>query len=138
MSENCIFCKIIQGEIPCSRIYEDDSILSFLDINPWSPGHCLVIPKVHYQRLEECPQELIASMAGKLGTIAKAVITAVGARGYNVLNNNGSEAGQEVEHVHFHIIPRKSGDRIIRHTPQGKYPEGEINRLADKISNILP
>ncbi len=137
VSEKCIFCKIIQGEIPCSKVYEDDNILSFLDINPWSQGHCLVIPKAHYRRLDECPEELISAITAKLGIIASSVVTAVGVQDYNLLSNNGTAAGQEVDHLHFHIIPRTQGDKLISHTAQGTYREGEIAQIAEKISKLL-
>ncbi len=136
-ASDCIFCKIIKGDIPCARIYEDDAVLAFLDINPWSEGHTLIIPKAHYALLHECPADVIAGVAGKFGRIAEAVVSAMGAVGYNILNNNGSAAGQEIEHVHFHIIPRKPGDQIIRHAPQLQYPEGRIEELAAEILNHL-
>ncbi|MBN1764238.1 MAG: HIT family protein, partial [Sedimentisphaerales bacterium] len=132
-----IFCKIARGEIPCAGIFEDDQVLAFLDINPWSEGHSLIIPKAHFVHLHECPVEVISTLARQIGPIAEAIIKAVGAEGYNLLNNNGRSAGQLVEHVHFHIIPRKTGDGIIRHAPQNTYPPGRMDEIAARIANEL-
>ncbi len=136
MSE-CIFCKIVAGEIPCAKIYEDDEILAFLDISPFSQGHALVIPKVHVTRLDECPPEVMAQTAAKLPAIAQAVIEAVGAEAFNVVNNNGRAAGQLVDHLHFHIIPRSAGDGIIKYARQSECPSGRMEELARKIAGQL-
>lgn len=101
-----IFDKILSGEIPCHRIYEDDQVLAFLDIGPLSTGHTLIIPKQRKQRLDELSDEAAAAIGRVLPRIARAVMKATGAAAYNVLQNNGSAAHQEVMHVHFHIIPK--------------------------------
>ena len=137
MSDQCIFCEIVQGNIPCAKIFEDDQILAFLDIGPISPGHCLVIPKKHYARLEQCPADLAAALAARLGPIAQAVIAAVNAPGYNILNNNDRCAGQLVQHVHFHIIPRNPDDGLFRHWPAAKYPPGKMEHIQQKITDSL-
>lgn len=134
---NCIFCKIINGDIPAARVFENDQVLSFLDINPWNEGHTLVVPKDHHALLHQCPPETAAAVVSQLGPIARAVIESLGAEGYNILNNNGPASGQEIEHLHFHIIPRRSGDGIIRHAPQKTYPEGRIDELAEQIKKAL-
>ena len=137
MPEDCIFCRIIKGDIPCSEVYQDELVLSFLDIAPISQGHCLIIPKQHYDRFDQCPPELAEALARPLGKIARAVVAAVDAEGYNILNNNGRCAGQLVEHLHFHIIPRRSGDGIFQRWPAGKYPDGFIEKLSDKIKSLV-
>ncbi len=137
MSDDCIFCQIVQGKIPCGKIYEDQRILAFLDIGPLSEGHCLIIPKEHYVRLEDCPEDVAAALTQKIPHLAPAIIKAAGAQGYNVLNNNGSCAGQLVEHVHFHIIPRNPGDGVFSQWPAGKYPPGRIEELTEKIKSLL-
>ncbi len=104
--EETIFSKIIRGEIPCHRVYEDDRVLSFLDIFPLSRGHTLIIPKDPAVTLEELSDESAAAIGRVLPRIARAVLAATGARDYNVLQNNGSAAHQAVMHVHFHIIPK--------------------------------
>ena len=137
MADECIFCQIVDGKIPCVKLFENDQVLAFLDINPWSEGHSLLIPKVHYSLLDQCPPSVISVVAQHIGSLARAIIGAVGADGYNVLNNNGRSAGQLIDHVHFHIIPRNSGDGIIQHAPQGKYQPGRIEEIADMVRESL-
>jgi histidine triad (HIT) family protein len=129
----CIFCKIIAGQIPATKIYEDDKVLAFLDIGPISEGHTLVVPKQHYQKVHECPSQVLADIGARLAKIAGAVSSAMNADGYNVLCNNGRAAGQLVDHVHFHIIPRMSGDGVFTRWPAFTYPQGKIEKLAQKI-----
>ena len=107
MSET-IFAKIIRREIPCHRVYEDDLVLAFLDINPLSPGHTLVIPKRAAATLDELDDESAAAIGKILPRLCRAVIAATGTKTYNVLQNNGAGAHQAVFHVHFHIIPKPS------------------------------
>lgn len=133
----CIFCKIIAGQIPATKIYEDDAVLAFLDIGPISDGHTLVVPKKHLKMLDECPSDIMAKVSSCLGKIARAVMLAVNADGYNVLCNNGRAAGQLVEHLHFHIIVRKTGDRLFKNWPSYEYPAGRIELIAAKIRENL-
>jgi histidine triad (HIT) family protein len=106
MSET-IFSKIIRGEVPCHKVYEDDDVLAFLDINPLSEGHTLVIPKEPVATLDALSDRAAAAIGRVLPRICRAVLAATGARAYNVLQNNGPEAHQAVFHVHFHIIPKQ-------------------------------
>ncbi len=106
-----IFSKIISGEIPCHKVYEDDEVLAFLDIGPLSRGHTLVIPKEPAPTLDKLSDESAAAIGRVLPRLARAVMAATGASEFNVLQNNGTLAHQAVFHVHFHIIP--------------KYPAGE-------------
>ncbi len=131
--QDCIFTKIIAGEIPCEKIYEDDAVFAFLDINPVSDGHTLVIPKTKYEKLDECPEDVLADFCARLGKIAKAVGIAMNADGYNVLCNNGKAAGQLVDYVHFHIIPRKEGDGVVKHWPSYQYPDGKMQEIGENI-----
>jgi len=128
---------MVAGQIPVTTIYEDEVVLAFLDIGPVSDGHTLVIPKQHFEKLHDCPGELLAQLSSRLGKVAKAVATAMNSEAYNVLCNNGSSAGQLVEHLHFHIIPRNAGDGLFGHWPAYKYPEGRIEIIADKIRKSL-
>ena len=134
---DCIFCKIIAGDIPGAKIYEDDKVLSFLDIAPFSDGHALVIPKDHVGRLDECPVAIMEAVAGKLPVIARAVMEAVGAEAFNIVCNNGRQAGQLVGHLHFHIIPRSTDDRVICYGKHREYAEGQAVQLAEKIAGLL-
>jgi histidine triad (HIT) family protein len=111
-AQDSIFTKIIKREIPCHRVFENEHVLAFLDITPLSEGHTLVVPKLQVERLEDLPPEDTAELARQLGAIAKRVCAVTGAEAYNVLQNNGRVAGQEVPHVHFHIIPRRAGDGL--------------------------
>ncbi len=101
-----VFSKILRGEIPCHRVYEDESVLAFLDIGPLSEGHLLVIPKEAKAHLHELSDESAAAIGRVLPRLARAVLAATGATAYNVLQNNGAAAHQAVMHVHFHIIPK--------------------------------
>jgi len=101
-----IFGKIIRGEIPCHRVYEDEHVLAFLDVNPIARGHTLVIPKEARVTLDQLSDDSAAAIGRVLPRIARAVLAATGARAYNVLQNNGAQAHQAVMHVHFHIIPK--------------------------------
>ena len=101
-----VFARILRGEIPCHRIYEDDSVLAFLDVGPLSRGHALVIPKEARAHLHELSDESAAAIGRVLPRICRAVMAATGATAYNVLQNNGEIANQVVMHVHFHVIPK--------------------------------
>lgn len=135
--DDCLFCKMVSGHIPVTKIYEDDCLLGFMDIGPISDGHTLVIPKQHFEKLHECPPEILSAVASQLGRIAGAVAAAMNSDGYNLLCNNGRAAGQIVKHLHFHIIPRKNGDGVFNRWPSYKYPEGKMEKIADKIRENL-
>ena len=102
-----IFQKIINGEIPCYKVYEDDHVFAFLDINPLSKGHTLVIPKEPAETLDQLSDESSAAIGRVLPRLCRAVLKATGVRNYNILQNNGVSAHQAVFHVHFHIIPKE-------------------------------
>lgn len=104
-----IFSKILRGEIPCHKVYQDDRVLAFLDIGPLSEGHTLVIPKEPAATLDALSDDSAAAMGRVLPRLCRAVMAATGATAFNVLQNNGAEAHQAVMHVHFHIIPRFAG-----------------------------
>jgi len=109
MSET-IFGKILRGAIPCHKVYEDEQVFAFLDINPLSTGHTLVIPKEPARTLDALSDESAAALGRVLPRICRAIIAVTGVREYNVLENNGTGAHQAVPHVHFHIIPKPSRD----------------------------
>jgi len=135
--QDCIFCKIVQGQIPSVKVYEDNIVMAFMDIAPISKGHTLVIPKDHYEKLADCPDNILAAMSSVAARLANAVSQATSADGYNVLCNNGRAAGQLVDHVHFHIIPRKTGDGVFNRWPAFKYKLGVAEKLAEKICEKL-
>jgi histidine triad (HIT) family protein len=134
---NCIFCKIIAGQIPCHKVLEDADVLAFLDIGPLAPGHVLVIPKGHYVTIEDAPESVGASLGRALPQLVRVVRNATGAAGVNVLQNNGKAAGQEVLHVHVHLIPRNAGDGLgYRWNPQ-KYAAGQAEAVLAKLQAEL-
>jgi histidine triad (HIT) family protein len=135
--DGCIFCKMVGGEIPATKVYEDEAVLAFLDIGPISDGHTLVIPKEHCANLHECSPDVLAAVSARLGKVAEAVASEMDADGYNVLSNNGAAAGQVVDHLHFHIIPRKVGDRVFTQWPSYKYNKGQMEDIAAKIRRRL-
>lgn len=113
MSNECIFCKIIKGEIPSYTVYEDDTFKVILDRFPAAPGHALIIPKAHYSDMFELTDEVAEKLYPLAKKIATAIKKAVGADGINIIQNNGEAAGQSVHHFHLHIVPRKAGDGIV-------------------------
>ena len=136
-ADNCLFCKIEAGQIPVTKIYEDEVVLSFLDISPISDGHTLVIPKQHFEKLHECPAVLLGQVFTRIGKIAGAVTAAMNSDGYNLLCNNGRAAGQLIEHLHFHIVPRSNGDGLFSSWPSVEYEDGKIEEVAGAIRKNL-
>ena len=134
---NCIFCKIIAGQIPCTKIYEDDQVLAFLDVHPVSEGHTLVVLKEHTSRVDSTEPLAMARIGEMLPKLTASIQDAMEADGYNVLCNNGVSAGQVVEHMHLHIIPRKANDGVIKQWPAFQYPDGRAAVIAEKIRKNL-
>jgi histidine triad (HIT) family protein len=132
----CIFCKIIRGELPSSKIYEDQDVIAFLDIMPVNKGHVLIIPKKHHETMLDVPDELLSGMMVASKKVASAVRQGLGCPGFNIQMNNYEAAGQVVPHAHLHIVPRYKGDGL-RLWPGGKYKEGEREDIAAKISHFL-
>ena len=128
-----IFSKIIAGEIPCHRVYEDEHVLAFLDIGPLSDGHLLVIPKEAKAHLHELSDESAAAIGRCLPRICRATLAETGATAFNVLQNNGSEAHQAVYHVHFHVIPKTAREGLGIKWRGGSLEAGEGERLAAEI-----
>lgn len=134
---NCIFCKIIAGQIPCIKVYEDDQVLAFLDVHPVSEGHTLVVHKEHTSRVDSTEPLAMARIGEVLPKLTASIQQAMAADGYNVLCNNGASAGQVVEHLHVHIIPRKANDGVFNHWPSFQYPDGRAAVIAEKIRQNL-
>lgn len=132
-----IFDKILSGEIPSYRVYEDDHVLAFLDIGPLSEGHTLVIPKERKAQLHQLSDEAAAAIGRVLPRICRAVMKATGATAYNILQNNGSAAHQVVLHVHFHIIPKRGDEGLGILWPAGKLESGAANALLEKMKQAL-
>ena len=128
-----LFQKIIAGQIPCHKVYEDDKVLAFLDINPLSRGHTLVIPKESAETLDQLSDDSAAALGRVLPRICRAVIAATGTREYNVLENNGRGAHQVVQHVHFHIIPKPDRDKGLGIGWPAMRLDADAEALAEKI-----
>jgi len=110
--KNCVFCKIVAGELPAAMVYEDDLVVAFLDIAPLNKGHTLVTPREHFYGITACPPEVQTAMMQAASRIAAAMMRAVDADGFNLILSNGACAGQVVQHVHLHVIPRFPDDGI--------------------------
>lgn len=135
--ETTIFDRILAGEIPCHRLYEDEHVLAFLDVFPLSPGHCLVIPKERAAHLHELSDESAAAIGRVLPALSRAVLRATGASAYNVLQNNGSSAHQAVFHVHFHIIPKIGDQGLGVGWSPGALDDEDAARLERDIRQAL-
>lgn len=140
MKGRCIFCGIISGKVPAYRVYEDERVLAFLDIHPSAPGHTLISPKAHVARVEDLSKEDASALFKVLHSLVGRIQTAMDAPASTIGINNGSESGQEVPHVHIHIIPRFRGDRggIIQGITRGfrHLGEEEMRSVAERISNL--
>jgi histidine triad (HIT) family protein len=133
-----IFTKIIRGEIPCQKVYEDEHVFAFLDIGPLSRGHTLVVPKEAAPTLDQLSDEAAAAMGRVLPRLCRAVVKATGATAYNVLQNNGAAAHQAVFHVHFHIIPKyPDGSGLGISWPAGRLDQEAGKDLAKQIAAML-
>lgn len=138
MSENCIFCKIIRGEIPSTRVFEDEHTLAFLDIGPLVKGHTLVIPKQHFDSLRDAAPEAAAQVMVTAQKIARAQLNGLGADGVNIHQANGRVAGQVVPHLHVHVVPRFKDDGYHWNWKAGKYAGAdESNGVAERIRQGL-
>ncbi|KAM3070128.1 Adenosine 5'-monophosphoramidase [Clarireedia jacksonii] len=130
----CIFCKIIKGDIPSFKLYESEKVLAFLDINPLSRGHALVIPKFHGEKLADIPDDQLTEIL----PVVKKLVTASGATNYNILQNNGRLAHQEVDHVHFHMIPKPSQEEgLIVGWPQQKTDMDKLKELFAELKSKM-
>ena len=134
---NCIFCKIVAGEIPCFKLTEDDETLAFMDINPVHDGHALIIPKAHYPTVFDTPPEAIAAAALTTRRIAQAVRAAVQPDGINLMQANGPGAGQSVGHFHFHVLPRRNGDGLLVNWTPKPGDHARIAEVAERIRRHL-
>ena len=133
----CVFCKIVAGQIPAARVYEDDACLAFMDIAPLQLGHTLLIPKRHYERLSDMPAEDMARLGQAMPRLARAVLAATNAEGLNLYQTNGEAAGQVVPHVHFHFIPRTAGDGLGFRWLRRDYAPGEMEKYQHAIAAAL-
>lgn len=131
---DCIFCKIVAGEIPSFKVYEDDQVLAFLDITQVTPGHTLVIPKEHVRNVLEMKADAAAQLFSCVPKLARQLTDKLGARGLNILNNNEALAGQTVFHAHIHLLPRFGEDDGLRLSFESQEPD--TSKLADLAKTL--
>jgi histidine triad (HIT) family protein len=133
---DCLFCKIIKGEIPSNRIYEDEDVYAFLDITPNNAGHTLVVPKIHQKNIYEMDEVAVSNVFIAVRKLAIAIKKAVGADGINIAMNNDTDAGQVIFHAHVHVIPRYKKDGF-KHWKGEEYEEGKAKEVEEKIKDAL-
>lgn len=133
-NENCIFCKILNGDIPSAKLYEDENFAIILDVGPASFGHALVLPKDHYANLFEMPDELLAKLMSLAKVWGEKIVKALGADGMNLVQNNGLAAGQTVFHYHLHLIPRYEGDNVGNLWTPGSLTAEARQEILDKLA----
>jgi len=134
--DDCVFCKIVAGDLPCLKIYEDERVMAFLDVTPVSLGHSLIVPKVHAENLLETPEGDLEAIIRAVKKIGRAAKEATGADGFNLGVNTGEAAGQVVMHTHFHVMLRTEGDGL-QHWPKIQPSAEEMEETAEKIRNLL-
>jgi histidine triad (HIT) family protein len=138
MPDDCIFCKIVSGEIPAHVVLDTDSVRAFLDISPIAPGHTLVLLKRHVSSVLDAEPEEAAALFAAVRRVAAAVQSAVRADAFNIELNDGPAAGQEIPHVHVHVIPRYAGDGALGGWRHAGYAGEEPDAVADRIRADLP
>ena len=134
LDDDCIFCKILRGEIPCFKIYEDGEVLAFLDVNPLAPGHALVIPKHHARDILESPGVWTGKAFAAAGLVARAVQKTLAPDGISIVQANGPGAQQSVFHLHVHVIPRTADDGLTMNWELVPGDMDEISKLAEQIA----
>lgn len=131
---DCIFCKIIAGEIPSAKVYEDEHVFGFLDIKPFTKGHCLVIPKQHFENVFDISEDALQKVMAAGKKIAENLKNTLQASALNIMQSSGREGGQEVMHFHLHVIPRYPNDGVNFHQAQHQDPTfEELTELAEKL-----
>jgi histidine triad (HIT) family protein len=135
VTADCVFCKIVAGDLEASVPYEDDQVIAFMDLRQFNPGHALVVPKRHVNDIFALDDATGAALMSAVVRLASGVKSAVDADGINIFQSNGEAAGQEVFHLHFHVVPRHANDRMLQFYPSkpGYPPRAELDSLAERI-----
>ncbi len=134
---DCVFCKIVSGDFPATKVLETPAAIAFLDIAPLAPGHTLLVPKTHVADVTQIPPEELSHLLDALPRLARSIQRVTGATGLNILQNNGRSAGQLVFHLHFHLIPRREGDGLGYRWNAGQYSAGEAAELQRNLVEQL-
>jgi len=135
-SSNCLFCKIVNKEIPKEFVYENEHVVAFLDIHPVNSGHTLIIPKKHSVNILDTEDEILREIAVTVKKISRAIQDGLGYPAFNVEVNNGEVAGQIIPHAHWHVVPRRADDGL-KHWKGGSYAEGEDTSVVHKLQEAL-
>lgn len=133
---DCLFCRIIKGEIPSMKVYEDDATFAFLDIQPVNVGHTLIVPKSHHENCAQTPDDAMAAVMRVVKRVGDAALKVTGAHGYNVGINCGKAAGQVIMHTHVHVMPRFDGDGLA-HWPKKDVTKEDMEKAAAGIAQAL-
>lgn len=133
--DDCVFCKIVKGEIPCHKVYEDDSVLAFLDIYPKAKGHILVIPKKHFENIHEIEEESLCDVISIVKKMSLLVKEKLGVKSVNVLNASGKEAQQSVFHIHFHVLPRTEEDSLDVFHSEKEFEKPDLDGLKKVLTS---
>ena len=137
MKEDCIFCKIAKGEIHSATVYEDSHFTVILDVNPATKGHCLIIPKEHFDNIYDLDGETAGKLFALATCIARAMRDALKCDGLNLVQNNGEIAGQTVNHFHLHLIPRYEGDGLNLNWPQQEISAEQLEEIRQSIKKSI-
>ena len=137
IDSNCVFCKIVAGQLPAFKLLEDDTTIAFMDINPVNRGHALAVAKGHWPTVDVIPAEVLAAVARCAQKIAKAAMTALKPAGVNLVQANGPAAGQSVPHLHIHIMPRRTGDDVALNWEPKPGDRAEIEAVYKKLKAAL-
>jgi len=134
----CIFCRIVAGTSDCQAIYEDEETLSFMDIHPANDGHCLVIPKAHFETVFDTPPAVFGAVASTVAKVARVVNEVLQPGGISLVQANGALAGQSVLHVHIHVLPRRAGDDLLLNWDRNRngdqrFDRGRIAEIAERL-----
>jgi len=142
IARDCIFCRIVAGTAACEEIYRDNATLAFMDINPANDGHCLVIPKEHFENVFDMPPALFGTLASTAAKVARAVNEVLQPGGINLTQANGAAAGQSVMHAHIHVLPRRTGDNLLMNWSrdggdEGRFDPQRIAGFAERLRSRL-
>lgn len=135
--ESCIFCKIVAGQLPCFKLFEDEATIALMDINPVNPGHALAVAKGHWPTIDVIPADVLAAVAQTAQRVAKAAMRALEPSGVNLLQSNGAGAGQSVPHLHVHILPRHPGDKVRFNWTYTPGDKAEIQAICERLKAAL-
>ena len=134
---NCIFCKIVAGQVPCFKLFEDDATIAFMDLNPANPGHALAVAKGHYPTVDVIPPDVLGAVAQTAQRVSRAMMKALSPFGLNLVQANGEGAAQSVPHLHIHVIPRQRNDALLVNWQAVPGDRAAIEAVYNKIKAAM-